>query len=126
VTGQLILEALREGQKTTDELMTAAGVSRNAVLCALYQLHRVGHQVVNDAPRGAHAGGIYRLVYDRDHQIDRICIWPGCDEHLNSYNPGPYCLSHRKRVAVYVLLCFDAFLDRTTEVSPDHGQLTLV
>lgn len=127
MTGQIILEALREGQKTTEDLMAAAGVSRNAVFCALYGLCGAGYQVVNAQPRGGHSGGLYRLVHDVDvdRPLERSCIWPGCHEHLNRFNAGPYCLYHRKRMAVYVLACFDASLDRTLE-GPRHEQLDLL
>jgi len=112
MTGQAILEALREGPKTTEQLMEAAGVSRNAVLCALYQLHGAGHRIGNATPRGGHSGGLYRLEYDREVPTQRSCIWPGCDEHLNRHNPGPMCLFHRRKVAGYFLACLDASLDR--------------
>ncbi len=94
-TGVLVLAALREGPKTTTELIAATGSGRNAVLCSLYWLTRRGHHVENLRHRGGHDDGLYRLVYDREYPGRRSCSWPGCGKRLNRHNPGPYCLYHR-------------------------------
>lgn len=125
MTGQILLEALREGPKTTKELMASAGVSRNAVLCSLHGLYRGGYQIENDNARGGHRGGLYRLVYDRERPLERTCLWLCCSKKLNRYNPGPYCLHHRAQAARLISLCRAASLDRITE-GPRHEPAALL
>lgn len=126
MTGALVLEQLRSGPKSTSELVEAAGVSRNAVLCSIWYLDRAGHAIVNDRPRGGRSEGLYRLTYDREQPAARTCLWPSCSKKLNHYNSGPYCLNHRAQLARLMLLCLDAEIDRLLEVAEEHDQLSLV
>ena len=126
MTGDVILAELRTGPRTTSELMEATGVSRNAVNCALYTLGATGYTIVNETPLGGCADGFYRLAFDREHPTHRSCEWPGCSISLNRYNPGPYCLGHRRGVARLMLACIDDRLAREEEVVVEHEQLALV
>lgn len=123
MTGAVILEQLRTGPKSTTELVEAAGVSRNAVLCSIWYLDHAGHTIVNERPRGGRADGLYRLAYDREIPGgDRTCLI--CPKRLGPGNPGPYCRYHRGLLARLLLRGLDAALDRMTE-APDYEQLEL-
>lgn len=122
MTGVVVLEQLRDGPKSTTELVEATGVTRNAILCALYYLDRAGHTIVNDRPRGGHSEGLYRLAYDREQPSERTCLW--CPKKLGPGNPGPYCRYHRGLLARLVLRGLDDALDRMTE-APGYEQLEL-
>lgn len=142
-TSQIILEELRQGPRTTSELVEATGVSRNAVLCSLWTLNRDGgYTIANDvggevregrdgrlfdfAPaRGGHREGHFRLVFDPEHPTVRVCAWPGCSTHLNRYNPSAYCLGHRRGVARLFLRCVDTRLEHEEVIAGDAGQLVL-
>jgi biotin operon repressor len=124
VTGTVVLEALREGPKTTGELAEAVGVSRNAILCSIYYLAQAGYQIVNERPRGAHVEGCYRIAYDLEvPSSDRTCLI--CGKTLGPGNPGPYCRYDRRVMARLLLMALDAALDRMTEVTSDDGQQQL-
>jgi len=124
MTGALVLEALREGPKTTGELAAAAGVTRNAVLCSLYYLDRAGYQIVNERARSGRVEGLYRIAYDREVPSgDRTCLI--CPKTLGPGNPGPYCRYHRRMMARLLLMALDAALDRMTEVTSDDEQQQL-
>lgn len=124
MTGAVILEQLRAGPKSTTEMVEAAGVTRNAVLCSLYYLNRAGYRVVNERPRSGHVEGLYRIAYDRERPAERTCLW--CSKRLNRYNSGPYCLSHRAQLVRLLLRSLDAKLDRLLEVAEEHEQLSLI
>lgn len=125
MTGAVVLEALREGPKTTGELAAAAGVSRNAALCSLYHLERTGFQIVNERPRGGRVEGLYRITYDREiPDAERRCEWWSCTTRLSSYNSAHYCRRHRDQLAALFLHGLGAALDRMTE-APGYEQLEL-
>jgi biotin operon repressor len=124
VTGHVVLEALREGPKTTGELAEAAGVSRNSVLCSIYYLAQSGYRIVNERPRGGDTEALYRIAYDREiPSADRTCLI--CSRKLGPGNPGPYCRYDRRLMARLLLMALDAALDRTAEVTSDDGQQQL-
>lgn len=141
MTADVILSELRQGERTTSELMEAAGVTRNAVILALGGLNRSGYTIANvaagalcEAPgrlfdfskgRGGHAEARWRLVYDREHPKVRVCAWQGCPTRLSHTNPGPYCRHHKGAVARMFLACLDAVLDHEV-VTDDAEQLSLV
>ena len=122
MTGAVVLEALREGPKTTGELAAAAGVSRNSALCAIYYLDRAGYQIVNERPRSGRVEGLYRIAYDREIPGERTCQWFDCPTRLSSYNSARFCRRHRDQLADLFFLGLDAALDRMTEVTSDDGQ----
>lgn len=130
-----ILAELRAGERTTSQLLDAAGVSRNAVLLQLAALNRSGYTIANVAGedlvwltdgrlfvfssgRGGHHDARWRLVYDLEHPVVRVCNWPGCTIQLSRTNTGPYCRPHKLAVARLLLACVDVRLDRK-EVEAD-------
>lgn len=110
-TATLILAELRQGERTTPELMAAAGVSRNAVLCCIAGLRDHGYRITDAVAggrrhRGGHHDARWRLVFDVERPAVRICALPGCTTPLNRYNRSRYCLVHRRRVAVQLAACY--------------------
>ncbi len=107
-TAALILAELRQGERTTAELMAAAGVSRNAVLCCLAGLRDHGYRITDAVAggrrhRGGHHDAIWRLAFDVERPAARTCAMPGCTTPLNRYNVSRYCLVHRHAVAARLI-----------------------
>ena len=126
MTGQDVISQLREGPRTTSELVAAVGCSRNAVQCAVRGLRGGGYEVASSRPAGGNHGRdtTYTLTYDPELPGDRYCVI--CAKKLGPGNPGPYCRFHRAMLARLLLLGLDAALDRMTEVTPTYAQLDLL
>lgn len=140
-TAHVILTELRQGERTTSELIAATGATRNACLCALSGLNTSGYTIANvtggelraasgrlfdlSGCRGGHSDARWRLVWDPEHPTVRTCAWPGCSVELNRYNPSTYCLAHRRSLALLFIEALDARL-APKGVTADHEQLALV
>lgn len=108
-TAEIIIQELRQGERTTSELMEAASVTRNAILCAISKMTRRGVVVVNlTPPLGGHHEGRWQLLHDPERPTARICAWLGCSTRLNRYNPSQFCLNHRAGMARMVAAGLDA------------------
>lgn len=108
-TSTIILGMLRDGPCATTDLIAATGASRNAILCCVWGLNRRGCLIVNEVPHGGRHDGRFRLLYEAERPTERGCAVPGCRTTvLNRYNRGPYCLAHRRDLAMIALACLVA------------------
>jgi hypothetical protein len=94
MTGAVILEELRRGDRTTSELAAVTGASRNAIACAVRDISHGGHRVVNLRRRGGQHDALWHLAYDAAGTEDRACAVSGCTTLLSRTNPTPYCRRH--------------------------------
>lgn len=105
MTADVILNELRRGERTTTELMEAAGVSRNACLCAIAGLNDGGHTILNVTLTGGHRDGRWRLTRDAERPAVRVCAVRGCGTFLSRYNASDYCLRHLHELAAFAISC---------------------
>jgi len=139
MTAETILAELRQGERTTSELMAAAGVSRNAVLCCLSGLAPHGFVIANVAfgpmhqspghlfsiNPGGHREALWRLIWDPEHPTERFCELPGCSKALSHTNPGPFCRYHKAAIARRYALGLRTLIE--VEEVTDYGeQIALV
>ena len=99
-----VLEQLRRGVRSTSELAEAAGLSRNAVACAIRHAREHGYRIVNLRRPGGHRDGLYYLAHDPSHPRPRFCVAPGCRTQLSVSNPTPFCRPHLAQAAYLVYL----------------------
>jgi len=105
--------------------MTAASVSRNAVLCCIAGLRGACYQITDaqaargQRRRGGHHDGLWRLAFDVERPAPRICALPGCTTPLNRYNANRYCLIHRHYVAA-LLVSWSTGILRQEVTSVEH------
>ena len=105
-TAEIILEELRQGERTTTQLTELTGRTRNSILCAIAGLNdRPGTTILNVTLPGGHADGRWRLTQDAERRMLRVCSVPGCRTQLNRYNATDYCLIHRHELAALALSC---------------------
>ena len=110
VSAERILDELHRGVRTTGELMSATGLTRNAISCAIRRAQREGCRIVNLRKAGDVRGGLYHLTHDPRRPRPRRCLWPGCKTLLSASNATLYCREHLADVAYFV------YLERLNEV----------